>query len=99
MQAQLVHELHQLVGCVQLVVLDTKRIADPTRGVGAFPEEPGGSPVRVPGWALTSMPATRQWTDGQMSAPHLSPDGRTSSATLPRKQLSTTLEQDQAILR
>ncbi len=58
MQAQLVHEAQQLVGCVQMVVLDTKRIADSVHWEGVFCQEPGGSPMRVPNWGLTSMPAT-----------------------------------------
>ena len=52
------HEAQQLVGCVQMVVLDTKRIADSAHWEGVFCHEPGGSPMRVPNWGLTSMPAT-----------------------------------------
>ena len=58
MQAQLVHEAQQLVGCVQMMILDTKKINDTANWEGAFCAEPGGSPMRVPNWGLTSMPAT-----------------------------------------
>ena len=57
-QTQLVHEAQQLVGCVQMVVLDTKRIADASHWDGVYCEAAGGSPMRVPHWGLTSMPAT-----------------------------------------
>ena len=55
-------EAQQLVGCVQMMILDSKKVNDSAHWEGSFCADPGGSPMRVPHWGLTSMPATHPKT-------------------------------------
>jgi len=57
-----VHEAQQLVGCVQMMILDSKKVNDSANWEGVYCADPGGSPMRVPHWGLTSMPATHPKT-------------------------------------
>ena len=56
------HEAQQLVGCVQMMILDSKKVNDSANWEGVYCADPGGSPMRIPHWGLTSMPATHPKT-------------------------------------